>query len=50
MLQPLGWRLLAPGRSSLEWTSDVDINPETKDAELVQQRRIGPIHIVLLPG
>ena len=50
MLQPLGRRLLAPGRSSLEWTTDIGFNPEAKDAEFVQQRRIVAIHIVLLPG
>lgn len=50
MLQPLGWRLLAPDRSSLEWTSNTDLNYQAKDLESVQQRRVDSIHIVMLPG
>ena len=50
MLQPLGWWLLAAVRSSLEWTSNIDLDQEAKGIESLQQRRVDPIHIVLLPG
>lgn len=50
MLQPLGWWLLAPGRSSLEWDSDIVLDWDAKDLNPVQQRGVDPIHIVLLPG
>ena len=50
MLQPLGWRLLAPSRSSLAWTSDSGLNKEAKVAEFVQQGRFDSIYTVLLPG
>ncbi len=50
MLQPLGWRLLAPGRSSLKWTSDVNVDRKAKYSGSLQQRRPDPIHTVLLPG
>lgn len=50
MLQPLGWRLLAPSRSSFEWTSDTGLNAEAKGSEFVQQGRFDSIYLVLLPG
>ena len=42
--------MLAPSRSSLEWTSDTGLDEEAKDPEFVQQGRIDSIYLVLLPG